>query len=273
MARACRPRVCRWRCTSRTFPSPSGPPTARPGRPNTSCKGGCHLLSVVSVTATSGSTPFARVEAIDERPELRARHPPALATGGRRGDVVAFDLSPYDDVCENAEEIHSRLADGTMPCDAPWPDEHVERFRSWIDVGMAGWESRRGPPGARPRRDRRPIVTSRREAGGGPGSTARQALPRPSSRSGNGTVPRAQLLLTARDAGVPALADRTTGLDDHRARRPGERLTPASPAREATTRCLAHETLGRRTERASAVPRPRRPLRREDRGPRRLCAG
>jgi hypothetical protein len=263
MARACRPRVCRWRCTSRTFPSPSGPPTARPGRPNTSCKGGCHLLSVVSVTATSGSTPFARVEAIDERPELRARHPPALATGGRRGDVVAFDLSPYDDVCENAEEIHSRLADGTMPCDAPWPDEHVERFRSWIDVGMAGWESRRGPPGARPRR----------EAGGGPGSTARQALPRPSSRSGNGTVPRAQLLLTARDAGVPALADRTTGLDDHRARRPGERLTPASPAREATTRCLAHETLGRRPERASAVPRPRRPLRREDRGPRRLCAG
>ena len=31
----------------------------------------------------------------------------------------AFDLSSYEDVCENAEEIHSRLADGTMPCDAP----------------------------------------------------------------------------------------------------------------------------------------------------------
>jgi len=30
----------------------------------------------------------------------------------------AFDLSSHDDVCENAEEIHSRLADGTMPCDA-----------------------------------------------------------------------------------------------------------------------------------------------------------
>lgn len=50
----------------------------------------------------------------------------------------AFDLSPYGDVCENAEEIHSRLADGAMPCDAPWPHEHVERFRSWIDPGMPG---------------------------------------------------------------------------------------------------------------------------------------
>jgi hypothetical protein len=50
----------------------------------------------------------------------------------------AFDLSSYDDVCENAREIHSRLADGTMPCDGPWPHEHVERFSSWIDAGMPG---------------------------------------------------------------------------------------------------------------------------------------
>jgi hypothetical protein len=48
----------------------------------------------------------------------------------------AFDLSSYEDVCENAEEIHSRLADGTMPCDASWPEEDVERFRRWIDAGM-----------------------------------------------------------------------------------------------------------------------------------------
>lgn len=48
----------------------------------------------------------------------------------------AFDLSSYEDVCENAEEIHSRLADGTMPCDAPRPGD-VERVRRWIDAGMA----------------------------------------------------------------------------------------------------------------------------------------
>ena len=48
----------------------------------------------------------------------------------------AFDLSSYDDVREHAEEIHTRLADGTMPCDAPWPEEDVDRFREWIDAGM-----------------------------------------------------------------------------------------------------------------------------------------
>jgi hypothetical protein len=48
----------------------------------------------------------------------------------------AFDLSSYEDVSERAEEIHSRLQDGTMPCDAPWSEENVERFREWIDAGM-----------------------------------------------------------------------------------------------------------------------------------------
>ena len=48
----------------------------------------------------------------------------------------AFDLSSYEEVRENAEEIYGRLADGTMPCDVPWPEEDVERFRAWIDGGM-----------------------------------------------------------------------------------------------------------------------------------------
>jgi hypothetical protein len=47
----------------------------------------------------------------------------------------AFDLSSYDDVRANAEEIYERLADGSMPCDRRWPGEHVERFRTWIDEG------------------------------------------------------------------------------------------------------------------------------------------
>jgi hypothetical protein len=48
----------------------------------------------------------------------------------------AFDLSSYEDVCEHAEEIHTRLSDGTMPCDRPWAQEDVDRFRQWIDAGM-----------------------------------------------------------------------------------------------------------------------------------------
>ena len=58
----------------------------------------------------------------------------------RSTDVEAmafvFDLSSYDDVREYSEEIHSRLAEGTMPCDEPWPGERVERLRRWIDAGM-----------------------------------------------------------------------------------------------------------------------------------------
>jgi hypothetical protein len=47
----------------------------------------------------------------------------------------AFDLSSHLDVREHAEAIHSRLADGSMPCDAPWPEADVERFQAWIDAG------------------------------------------------------------------------------------------------------------------------------------------
>ena len=48
----------------------------------------------------------------------------------------AFDLSSYAEVREHAEAIHTRLADGTMPCDAPWPEADILRFRGWIDEGM-----------------------------------------------------------------------------------------------------------------------------------------
>jgi hypothetical protein len=47
----------------------------------------------------------------------------------------AFDLGSYEDVRANAETIYRRLADGSMPCDASWPAEHVERFRVWVDAG------------------------------------------------------------------------------------------------------------------------------------------
>jgi hypothetical protein len=49
----------------------------------------------------------------------------------------AFDLASYEDVDTHAEAIYRRLADGSMPCDARWPAEQVERFRAWIDAGSA----------------------------------------------------------------------------------------------------------------------------------------
>jgi hypothetical protein len=52
--------------------------------------------------------------------------------------LFAFDLSSWGEVREHAEEIHARLVEGTMPCDAPWPEQDIERFREWIDAGMRG---------------------------------------------------------------------------------------------------------------------------------------
>ena len=48
-----------------------------------------------------------------------------------------FDLSSYDEVVANAESIYERLADGTMPCDGAWPAADVQRFRTWMDSGLA----------------------------------------------------------------------------------------------------------------------------------------
>jgi len=51
--------------------------------------------------------------------------------------AFVFDLAAYDDVRENAAEILDRVSDGTMPCDRPWPPEHVRLLREWIDSGKA----------------------------------------------------------------------------------------------------------------------------------------
>ena len=51
--------------------------------------------------------------------------------------AFAFDLGAHEDVTEHAEEIYSRIADGSMPCDGAWPADRVTLFRQWIDEGCA----------------------------------------------------------------------------------------------------------------------------------------
>jgi hypothetical protein len=49
--------------------------------------------------------------------------------------LSAFDLASYEDVRTHGEPIHAAPAAGQMPCHAAWPDEDVQRFRSWLDTG------------------------------------------------------------------------------------------------------------------------------------------
>lgn len=51
--------------------------------------------------------------------------------------VAGFDLSMYEDVCVHAIDIHSRVSDGSMPCDDPWSADQIAKFKQWIDDGMA----------------------------------------------------------------------------------------------------------------------------------------
>ncbi len=49
-------------------------------------------------------------------------------------DIAGFDLSNYDDAREWADGIYSTLADGSMPCDGPWPDEDIAKFKKWMET-------------------------------------------------------------------------------------------------------------------------------------------
>ncbi len=49
--------------------------------------------------------------------------------------TFVFDLWSYHDVRANADAIHARLSNGTMPCDGAWPAEKVDAFRRWMDTG------------------------------------------------------------------------------------------------------------------------------------------
>ncbi len=51
-------------------------------------------------------------------------------------DISGFDLSDYKDVQNRAQDIYSTLVDGSMPCDGPWPEEKVNKFKQWMDQGM-----------------------------------------------------------------------------------------------------------------------------------------
>jgi hypothetical protein len=47
----------------------------------------------------------------------------------------AFDLWAYEDVVSHAPAIATKLHEGTMPCDGPWPGEQVKLFDRWREQG------------------------------------------------------------------------------------------------------------------------------------------
>ena len=60
---------------------------------------------------------------------------PLFRDKDRRAMLRAFDLWAYADVVAHADAIARQLSQGTMPCDGAWPEEHVDRFRHWVEEG------------------------------------------------------------------------------------------------------------------------------------------
>ena len=47
-----------------------------------------------------------------------------------------MDLSAYEDVKAYSDSILTRLEDGSMPCDEPWSQAQIDRFKQWMKDGM-----------------------------------------------------------------------------------------------------------------------------------------
>lgn len=60
---------------------------------------------------------------------------PLFREEDRDAMLYIFDLWEYNDVSTHADNILERIEDGSMPCDEEWPQEQIERLRSWIDSG------------------------------------------------------------------------------------------------------------------------------------------
>ena len=72
----------------------------------------------------------------DDAPlSFEAHVKPLFSERDRESMEFAFDLWSYADVSENADAILDRLVDGTMPCDAAWPEAKVDTFRRWTQGG------------------------------------------------------------------------------------------------------------------------------------------
>ena len=49
---------------------------------------------------------------------------------------AGIDLSSYEDVKKKAQSIFARLSAKDMPCDGPWSDNSMQKFKEWMESGM-----------------------------------------------------------------------------------------------------------------------------------------
>jgi hypothetical protein len=60
---------------------------------------------------------------------------PLFRESDRAAMSKAFDLWSATDVAAHGDAIVARLREGSMPCDGPWPAEHVDVVSNWLAGG------------------------------------------------------------------------------------------------------------------------------------------
>ena len=55
---------------------------------------------------------------------------------GRCPRALLLYLSSYRDVRQFAQVIYTRLSAKEMPCDGPWSENNVQKFKDWMETGM-----------------------------------------------------------------------------------------------------------------------------------------
>ncbi len=67
--------------------------------------------------------------AVDIRPLFRDSDIEAIKPNG-------IDLSSCSEVKQRALDIYAAVSEKAMPCDGPWNEEKVKKFKEWIDERM-----------------------------------------------------------------------------------------------------------------------------------------
>ena len=72
---------------------------------------------------------------MNQAPGFETEIKPLFREHDRESMIRSFDLWSHEDVSQHADAILDRLQAGDMPCDGAWPQEQVDRFRSWAESG------------------------------------------------------------------------------------------------------------------------------------------
>jgi len=81
------------------------------------------------------TAPGARSKAPEHFVSFEADIKPLFREFDRNSMRKAFDLWNIDDVRAHQDAIVAHVADGSMPCDRPWPADHVALIRQWVSDG------------------------------------------------------------------------------------------------------------------------------------------